>query len=176
MKTIRQLADELGVSKDKVKYQVRKLPENHIVKVDKIIHLTDDGVQKIKELLPYREVDKTWGNPNGKNKEFYPPEENELYKILKLELQSKNELITSLQEELKAERIHSRKQADKISDLASQLAGLNHNEPILLVSQQTKNNYPIIVDAAVEDEEEEEEYVSHDEHEGFLKMIFSMRR
>ena len=48
-KTIKQTADELGVSKDKVKYRVGKLPDNYIVKKDGVIYLTNEAIQAISE-------------------------------------------------------------------------------------------------------------------------------
>lgn len=51
MKTIKELADELGLPKDKVKYQVGKLPDNCMDKSGNITRLTPDGVAIIKRLL-----------------------------------------------------------------------------------------------------------------------------
>jgi len=144
MKTIKQLADELGVSKDKVKYQVGKLPENYLVKVDKIIHLTDDGILKIKEIL----LGKNMENLPDKNREaihFLPGEDNELYRILKSELASKNEQIEALQADLTSERTHSREQADKLSDLAAQLAELTKNNQVLLGAEQSRTNPALLM-------------------------------
>lgn len=147
MKTIKQMADELGVNKDKVKYQVRKLPSEHLVKMGNITYLTDDGILKLKELI----LGKTIGNPSGKTDD-YPvnnrvtlPEdkisgENELYNILRAELDSKNEQISALQAELSVERTHGREQADKLSDLAAQLAELTRNNQLLLGVEQSRTN------------------------------------
>lgn len=49
--TIKELADELGVSKDKVKYQVRKLPSYYLVKKGNITYLTEQGIWHIKNLM-----------------------------------------------------------------------------------------------------------------------------
>jgi DNA-binding Lrp family transcriptional regulator len=56
MKTIKQIADELGVSKDKARYQVRKLPSDCIVKRGNITYLTDGGAAIIKGLLAGKSV------------------------------------------------------------------------------------------------------------------------
>ena len=143
MKTIKQVADELGVSKDKVKYQVGKLPGNYLVKTGKITHLTDDGILKIREMLLGKEV----GNLPGKSGESLPGRKNELhelYRILKIELEAKNEQIASLQTELSAERVHSREQADKLSDLATQLTELTRNNQLLLGAEQSRTNPALI--------------------------------
>jgi len=51
MKTIKELADELGVNKNKVKYQTSKLSVNLLVKKNGIIYLTDEAVSTVvKEL------------------------------------------------------------------------------------------------------------------------------
>jgi len=93
MKTIKQVADELGVSKDKVKYQVGKLPDIHRVKVGNITYLTDDGLLRILELM----AGSLPRNSPGK----LPGEENELYKILKDELAAKNALIAEQQQTIR---------------------------------------------------------------------------
>ena len=49
MKTLKQLADELGVSKDKVKYRTRGLPEEFIQRVDGTIYITASGVKVLRE-------------------------------------------------------------------------------------------------------------------------------
>jgi len=114
MKTIKQIADELGVSKDKVKYQVRKLPDNCLVKVGNIIYLTDDGCLKTKEIMQDKNMKDSPGN--------YPvitrnslEEENELYIILKAELELKNKQIETLQADLASERVHNREQIEKLT-------------------------------------------------------------
>lgn len=51
LKTIKELADELGVNKNKVKYQTGKLTDNLLVKKNGIIYLTDEAVSTVvKEL------------------------------------------------------------------------------------------------------------------------------
>lgn len=46
-KTIKELADELGLSKDKVKYQTRKLPSGLITKKNGVTHLTKEAISII---------------------------------------------------------------------------------------------------------------------------------
>jgi len=163
VKTIRQIADEIGESKDKVKYQVGKLPSNYLVKVGKITHVTDDGIAKIKEIM----VGKGVGNSLGKNREithFLPSEENQLYKILNTELEAKNKLIIALQEELATERAHGRQQADRLAGLAAQLAELNRNNQILLGSEQSRTN-PALMNGVKHEEQSESETATR---RGFL--------
>ena len=46
-KTIKELADELGVSKDKIKYRVRKLPSELTTKVGGVTYLKNEAVERI---------------------------------------------------------------------------------------------------------------------------------
>lgn len=49
--TYKQLADELGVSKEKIRYQAKKLPEACVLKEDGVIYLTEQGAAKVREAL-----------------------------------------------------------------------------------------------------------------------------
>jgi len=115
MKTIKQIADEIGVSKDKVKYQSRKLPSNYLCKKGNITYLTDDGILKIKDLL----VGKTSEHLPGNYPVFTHHEENELYKILKAELEAKNKLIDEQQQTIN--KLMDRLAAAQQSEQAAQL-------------------------------------------------------
>jgi len=50
-KTIKQLADDLGVSKDKVKYQARKLPSELTPKIKGVTYLSNQAVSIIIDKL-----------------------------------------------------------------------------------------------------------------------------
>ncbi|MGM0334142.1 hypothetical protein [Enterococcus sp. AZ050] len=50
-KTIKELADSLGVSKDRVKYQLRKLPSKFTYKKGNITYLKKEAVSMIIEIL-----------------------------------------------------------------------------------------------------------------------------
>jgi hypothetical protein len=47
MKTLKQVADMLGVPKDKVKYRAKKLPDNCLEKVGNITYVTDSGIAEL---------------------------------------------------------------------------------------------------------------------------------
>lgn len=47
MKTYKQLADELGVSKDQVKYRARLLPGEYLVKENGITYIKSEGISQI---------------------------------------------------------------------------------------------------------------------------------
>ena len=89
-KTIKELADELGVTKDKVKYQLRKLPSELTTKKDGIIYIKKSGVKIILDNLK----GKIPINKYSFLTTDYPP--NQL-NILQDELDRKNKQIESLQ-------------------------------------------------------------------------------
>lgn len=51
LKTIKELADELGIEKKKVSYQVTKLDSSLVTKLDGKIHLSDVAISMIKANL-----------------------------------------------------------------------------------------------------------------------------
>ena len=67
--TIKELADELGVSKDKIKYRVGKLPSNYLVKKNGVTYLKSEGIKAIREQV----VGNSLGNSLGNFLEDYPP-------------------------------------------------------------------------------------------------------
>lgn len=88
--TIKELADELQVSKDKIKYRVGKLPGNYLVKKQGITYLNTLGIQAIREMMGVNYP----GN--------YPPNHpvfthtEKLVEMLQNELEQKNQQIESL--------------------------------------------------------------------------------
>lgn len=84
--TIKELADELQVSKDKIKYRAGKLPSNYLVKKRGITYLNSLGIQAIREIVG--------GNYPGN----YPPftHSEALIEMLKKELDQKNQQIENL--------------------------------------------------------------------------------
>ena len=120
MKTIKQIAEEIGVSKQAV-HQKRKSKElstalqPFTTTIDGIIYIDGDGEIIIKSAFSIhgrKRVDDSFATTvDGKN---------ELYDMLKIELAKKNEQIATLQSELAAERQHSREQSDKLVVLTEQ--------------------------------------------------------
>lgn len=119
-KTIKQIADELGVTKQAV-HQKRKSKglstalQPFTTTVDGIVYISVDGEKLIKQAfsdIERKQVDGSF-TPS-----FTP--DNPLYGILKDELQAKNKQIEELTTELIKEREHSREQSDKITMLADQ--------------------------------------------------------
>jgi len=85
--------------------------------------------------------------------------------------------IELLEESLKIERTHSREQSDKLSeqaekiiDLATQLAELNRNNQLLLGAEQSRNNHALLI--GNESPKPDDEKV---QKKGFLFRLFNRR-
>ena len=55
-KTIKELADELNVSKDKIKYRIKSLPSELTSKKNGITYIKNEGVKEIKRVLTGKET------------------------------------------------------------------------------------------------------------------------
>jgi len=88
MKTIKQIADELGISKDKAKYWVGKLPGDTRVKVGEITRVTPEGYLKLLDIIPGEEVGETGSSPGNLTRS--------LVGMLQRELEVKNKQIEEL--------------------------------------------------------------------------------
>ena len=130
-KTIKQIADELGVSKQAVQKRILRKPlctsiQPYISTVHGVKYIDNIGETIIK--MAFLENDKNLSIDMGidKNNQVHTecvPDINgqkELYDILKTELESKNKQIEKLQEELAEERKYIREQSDKMAILADQ--------------------------------------------------------
>ena len=128
MKTIRQIADEIGVSKQAVFKKIKREPlstslQGFTTTVDGRLMVSVDGEKLIKQAFSGGEVSTTDNQlppTESDEKTVEVDGQNALYEILKMELQAKNEQIAALQAELSKERQHSREQAEKIAVLADQ--------------------------------------------------------
>lgn len=133
-KTIKEIAEEIGVSKQAVFKKMKREPlstslQGFTTTVDGRLMVSVDGEKLIKQAFLKNkesttvnqlmgEVDSSSTKLERKSKEV--DGENILYEILKMELQEKNQQIAALQAELSREREHSREQAEKIAVLADQ--------------------------------------------------------
>ncbi|MDR2590948.1 MAG: hypothetical protein LBC71_08210 [Oscillospiraceae bacterium] len=140
MKTIKQVADELGVSKDKIKYQMRKLPTEFTHKVGKITYINDDGVGVLRDKVG-NHPSKSPTSP-GELPTVLPTPNDRLYDILQDELNSKNKLISDLTAQLDKERQHSLEQSDKLAALAETAQALHAGtiQQQLVDSTEEKND------------------------------------
>lgn len=144
-KTVKEIAAEIGVSKQAVFKKMKREPlstglQGLTTTVDGRLMVSVDGEKLIKQAFLGHEpsttdnrltveVDGLVDGPSTKleEKTAAVDGENRLYEILEKELQAKNEQIAAqqaeianLQGELSAERQHSREQAERIAVLADQ--------------------------------------------------------
>lgn len=103
MKTIKQIADELKVSKDKIKYQSRKLPSNYLVKRDGITYIKNEGIQVIYSNI-IGNIDKVITSEIPINNTHYIESLNSQLAIKDTQLQEKDNQIKSLLEKLDQEQ------------------------------------------------------------------------
>jgi len=97
MKTYKQLADELGVNKDKVKYRARSLPSEFLVKNGDVIYVTDEGVAIISGLLREKSNENEKGNTRDDNQVNGTNPQIERYiAFLESEIEFKNRQLTEL--------------------------------------------------------------------------------
>lgn len=122
-KTIKQLADVLGVSKtyvrkhmdDDFRLQHTKTTANGVITID------PEGCKLLSETIGNR----TETTENQVAETPANTENHRLYEMLQGELDAKNRQIEQLQAELAKEREHSREQADKLAQLADQAQQLH---------------------------------------------------
>lgn len=124
-KTIKQIADELGVSKQAVQKRIAREPLHssvyaYIDKVGGVLYIAYTGEMLIKQA--FSEGDRIQVADNQTDNQpttVYTPD-NPLYEILKGELEAKNKQIEELTAELAKEREHSREQSERMAVLADQ--------------------------------------------------------
>jgi len=102
MRTIKQAADALGVSKDKIKYRVRKLSGEYVVNDKGINYITDEGFAVLCGVM----AGELSGNQQGNTRHVptdYPPENmpfDTVIELLKSQLEIKDRQIEALNEQL----------------------------------------------------------------------------
>jgi predicted transcriptional regulator len=122
LKTIKELADELNVSKDKVKYQVRKLPSEFTSKENGITYITSAGIEVIK------------GNIVGKTPYSKTSESPNDYLVNQLaffqkELEKKNNQIEKLHQLLENQQVLNKQTLEDKKQLELEFSGLKKEEP-----------------------------------------------
>lgn len=112
-KTIKELADELGVSKDKVKYQARKLPSKLTTKKSGVTYLNKEAIAIIKQNLV--------GSYNQVENDVLPTE------LLIKQLKKSNELLSEKD-----------KQIEKLQDSQKMFQKLLDQQQILTLQANKK--------------------------------------
>jgi predicted transcriptional regulator len=114
MKTIRQIAEELGVSKTAVRKKLTDEVKTKFAEtIGNTVYISEQGETLIKSTFTSTNANHVC-EPKGNLAETV----SDIVSVLKAELQAKNEQISHLQKELTEERKHSREQSDKLALLA----------------------------------------------------------
>ena len=131
LKTIKELADELGVSKKKIHYQVSKLDSNLIQRLDGTIYLNNAAIKVIKGNIGY--VPKTKLDSVGvQNRQYLDTkldtvntslidEKNERINYLKEQIKNKDNQISVKDEQIKS-LVDVQKQTQNLLDQQQRLA------------------------------------------------------
>ncbi|KIU20060.1 hypothetical protein ff3pr_02275 [Weissella cibaria] len=131
LKTIRELAEELGVSKKKIHYQVSKLDTDLIQRLDGTIYLDKSAISKIKSNMGYSpavELD-TSGIQNrheldsslDSEKNKLIDEKSEQINYLKEQLDKKDSQLSTKDEQIKS-LVEIQNQTQKLLDQQQRLA------------------------------------------------------
>jgi len=151
MKTIKQIADEIGVSKQAVYKRVKGSPHKvvapYVHTLDGVMYILEQGEILIIEAFSKSDAyDGAHKEPHTKPHTEYTGSHTNNDEILFLREQNKMlfEQLSAKDGLLEIERIHSREQADKLSNLATQLAELTRNNQVLLGAEQSRTN-PVLV-------------------------------
>lgn len=131
LKTIKELADELGVSKKKIHYQVSKLDSNLIQRLDRTIYLNNTAIKAIKENIGYVPEIKldTKGVQNRQHLDTeldttntsLIDEKNERINYLKEQIKNKDNQISVKDEQIKS-LVDVQKQTQSLLDQQQRLA------------------------------------------------------
>lgn len=129
-KTIKQIADELGVSRQAVHQKIKRNKDlstclqTFTSTVDGVVYISVDGENLIKSAF---EKNKRKQNDLNVDSDKLTVGLQSIIDILqkeietfKLQLEQKNEMICTLQSDLEREREHSREMASKLATLADQ--------------------------------------------------------
>lgn len=131
LKTIKELADELGVSKKKIHYQVSKLDSDLIQKLDGTIYLDNRAITAIKENIGY--VSKTKLDSGAiQNRQHLDSEldtqntkliheKSEQINYLKEQIKNKDNQISVKDEQIKS-LVEAQKQIQNLLDQQQRLA------------------------------------------------------
>jgi len=182
MKTIRQVADEIGVSKQAVSKRLSQLSPTEVTTNEKGVKLISiEGVRVLSELIAPTKNLLSLTKPPIKEK-LPPTIGDEVVELLRdsivalqKQLQIKDEQIAIKDKQIETERTHNREQTEKLSeqaeriiDLATQLAELNRNNQLLLGIEQSRTNSVLSVnnESAPHDNGEQKP------KESFLRKLF----
>ena len=146
LKTIKELADELGVSKKKIHYQVSKLDSNLIQRLDGTIYLNNAAIKVIKGNIGY--VPKTKLDSVGvQNRQYLDTkldtvntslidEKNERINYLKEQIKNKDKIISTKDQQISSKD----QQIEKLTNLLDQQQRLALQDKKLLEEYKAEND------------------------------------
>ena len=195
MKTIAQIAAEIGVSKQAVHKKIKQEPLSTSLREltstnGNTILISVDGETLIKQAFcpnivnQVDEVDdnqpSTFVNQTSTNDNQVDDIRTQFISSLQSQLTAMTEQNKALLQELEKEREHNRaaldrerehgkQQAERIADLADKLAELTRNGQVLLKQEQDRNTPPLLPD---EPSQPPEETAEPPPKEGLLKRLF----
>jgi len=149
MKTILQIAKEIGVTKQAVykRYKGKLYPKliPYIHTIEGTAYISERGITLIKNDFLKDGISEDGSSEYIQDTPLDISEDTQkdtpsdiLIQVLQKEIEIKNKQIENISAELTKEREHSRNQSDKILGLADQLASLNKNNQVLLREAQEK--------------------------------------
>ena len=157
MKTISQIAAEIGVSKQAVHKKIKQEPlstnlHELMTTKGKTVYISVDGENLIKQAFCNFAASTTSTNSTTVSTNMVDDITAQFISSLQAQLDALTEQNRDLREQLNQERMHIREQADKLSDLAAQLAELARNNQILLGAEQSRTNPALITDCQTEEQ------------------------
>ena len=168
MKTIKKIADEIGVSKQAVykrlKGKLHTVCAPHVHTDNGVTYISEQG-----ETLIKKDFESTMSAPSEHVQSVNKAHTNrqpDVHGACTEYTQNNDEIIflreqnKALLQELNQEREHSRQQAVRVTDLAEALADLTRNQQLLLGAEQSRTNPALITG--------EKEPQAQNEKRGFL--------
>jgi len=178
MKTIKQIADEIGVSKQAIRNQIANLGLQSSLRKNANQFVIDENQEK----LIIQSFNKKTQSENANQSQSKVQTENKetqttlhfTLRILEQEIDFLKNQIVAKDRQLEYEREHSREQSKRLADLAEQLAELNRNNQILLGSEQTRNNQTS--QSFLDDGGEATEIDNSIKNQGFFSKLFKKNK
>jgi predicted DNA-binding protein YlxM (UPF0122 family) len=148
-----QIAKELNVSPQAVYQKIDRMQETlnkYIQRRGKKMLIDEQGESLIKSSFP-NNVEQVIEQLKASSLDTIEQAKlNTVEQVLNKQLNTENSFLRArvevLEAELNTERIHSREQADKLSDLAARLADLSRNNQILLGAEQSRTRHTLLND------------------------------
>jgi len=167
MKSPYQIAKELKVSPQAV---YKRMTDEFTNQYSNHIQRSAKGKYKLDEVAE-KGLKDLFNQVAQPVKQYYNDQvEQSLLNHLTIENSFLRSRVESLEEELKTERIHSREQTDKLSDLAAQLTELTRNNQVLLGAEQSRTNPALLMGGSPPDQSEQ----SHTAKKGFWNFFKKM--